>query len=168
MPMAIARSAASVKTLVSSDSVAGMMNAAPAPITARAVTSWPTPPANAAPAERDSEDGEAEQQRAPAPEAVAERAREQQQAGEHERVGVDDPLQLADVGVEVAHERRERDVDDRVVDHDHEQADAQHRRARASGAVPAATEVRHGPWSLRMPRSVREREHDGQRGRQRA
>ena len=39
IPIAIARSRASVKTLVSSDSVAGMMNAAPAPMTARAVTS---------------------------------------------------------------------------------------------------------------------------------
>ena len=39
MPMAIARSRASVKTLVRSESVAGMMNAAPAPMTARAVTS---------------------------------------------------------------------------------------------------------------------------------
>ena len=36
MPIAIARSRVSVKTLISSESVAGMMNAAPAPMTARA------------------------------------------------------------------------------------------------------------------------------------
>ena len=51
MPIAIARSRASVKTLISSESVAGMMNAAPAPMTARATISASTPPAYAAPAE---------------------------------------------------------------------------------------------------------------------
>ena len=51
MPIAVARSRASVKTLISSDSVAGMMNAAPAPITARAAISASTLPAYAAAAE---------------------------------------------------------------------------------------------------------------------
>ena len=51
MPIATARSAASVKTLVRIDNVAGMMNAAPPPMTARAAISWPTPPANAAAAD---------------------------------------------------------------------------------------------------------------------
>ena len=45
IPIAIARSRVSVKTLTSSESVAGMMNAAPAPITARAAISPSTPPA---------------------------------------------------------------------------------------------------------------------------
>ena len=45
MPIAVARSRGSANTLISSDSVAGMMNAAPAPITARAAISAPTPPA---------------------------------------------------------------------------------------------------------------------------
>ena len=58
MPIAIARSRASVKTLISSDSVAGMMNAAPAPMTARARMSSSTPPANAAAAEATPEDRE--------------------------------------------------------------------------------------------------------------
>ena len=43
-PTASARSRASVKTLMSSESVAGMMNAAPAPMTARARISRSTPP----------------------------------------------------------------------------------------------------------------------------
>jgi hypothetical protein len=51
MPMAIARSRESVKTLVRIDSVAGMMSAAPTPMTARAPTSWPTPFENAATAD---------------------------------------------------------------------------------------------------------------------
>ena len=91
----VARSRASVKTLISSDSVAGMMNAAPAPMTARAAISASTPPAKAAAADASAEHREPGEQRAPAPEAVAERAGEQQQPGEHERVGVDHPLQLA-------------------------------------------------------------------------
>ena len=45
MPMAVARSRVSVKTLIRSDSVAGMMKAAPAPMIARAAISPSTPPA---------------------------------------------------------------------------------------------------------------------------
>ena len=45
MPIAVARSRGSVKTLMRSESVAGMMNAAPAPMTARAAISASTPPA---------------------------------------------------------------------------------------------------------------------------
>jgi hypothetical protein len=51
MPIAVARSRSSVNTLTSSESVAGMMNAAPAPITARAAISASTPPAYAAAAD---------------------------------------------------------------------------------------------------------------------
>ena len=51
MPIAVARSRSSVNTLTRSESVAGMMNAAPAPITARAAISASTPPAYAAAAE---------------------------------------------------------------------------------------------------------------------
>jgi hypothetical protein len=65
------------------------------------------------------------EQRAPAAEAIAERAGQQQQRREDQGVGVDHPLQLADVRVQVAHERRQRDVDDGVVDDDDQQAQAQ-------------------------------------------
>ena len=74
----------------------------------------------------DAEDDEAEGERALPPEAVAEAAGGEQQAGEHERVGVDDPLELAGGRAEVAHQGRQRHVEDRVVDDDHEQAEAQH------------------------------------------
>ena len=50
-PMAIVRSRVSVKTLIRSERVAGMMNAAPAPITALATMSPSTPLAYAAHAE---------------------------------------------------------------------------------------------------------------------
>ena len=48
MPIAMARSRGTVKTLVMIESVAGMISAAPSPITARAPTSWLTPPEKAA------------------------------------------------------------------------------------------------------------------------
>jgi hypothetical protein len=51
IPIANARSRASVNTLVRIDRVAGMMNAAAPPMTARAPTSWPTPVVNAATAD---------------------------------------------------------------------------------------------------------------------
>ena len=59
-PMASARSRASVNTLVRIDSVAGMISAAPMPMTARAAMSGVTPPANAAAADAATEDDEAE------------------------------------------------------------------------------------------------------------
>jgi hypothetical protein len=69
------------------------------------------------------EQPEAERGAAPVP--VGQAAGRQQQSSEHECVRVDDPLELAVAGAEIAHERRERDVQDRVVETDHEQAQAQ-------------------------------------------
>jgi hypothetical protein len=88
-----------------------------------------------------AEQRQAREQRALAPVAVAERAGHQQQPREHERVRVDDPLELGDVRTQVAHERRERDVDDRVVDHDRQQARAQHpeREPAVAGAAHEVT-----------------------------
>jgi hypothetical protein len=48
--------------------------------------------------------------------------------GEHEdaegeRVAVEDPFELGDADVQVALDRRQRHVHDRVVEHDHEQAE---------------------------------------------
>ena len=99
MPIAIVRSRVSVKTLIRSESVAGMMNAAPAPMTARAMMSPSTPPAYAAHRRGDSEHRKPREQRAPASEAIPERAGQEQQSREHEGVRVDHPLQLAHVRV---------------------------------------------------------------------
>jgi hypothetical protein len=51
---------------------------------------------------------------------VADRSRRQQQAGEHDRVGVDHPLQAADAAAEVSGDRRQRYVHDRRVEDHHE------------------------------------------------
>ena len=61
-----------------------------------------------------------------APEAVAERAEDEQQTGEDEQVGVDHPLQLRGGGVELVLQRRQGDVEDRVVEPDDHQAQRQH------------------------------------------
>jgi hypothetical protein len=60
-----------------------------------------------------------------APEAVGHAAGGQQQSGEDDHIRVDDPLDLAVAGVEVTDQRRDGDVEDRVVDDDDQQADAQ-------------------------------------------
>ena len=65
-------------------------------------------------------------QRRAAAELVAEAAHREQQPGEHERVGVDHPLQLAVRGRQLADDAGERHVEDRVVEDDHQQAEAQH------------------------------------------
>ena len=64
-----------------------------------------------------------EEQPAPA-EQVARAAAEQQEAAEHERVGVDDPLEVGGAEPEVGLDRRQRDVDHRRVEHDHELGEA--------------------------------------------
>ena len=76
------------------DSVAGMMNAPPMPMNAAGEDQLAG--VSRTPGERaEAEHHQAELQRAAPAEAVAEAAGGEQQAGEHERVGVDHPLQLA-------------------------------------------------------------------------
>jgi hypothetical protein len=80
--------------------------------------------------ERSGDRGDAEErqsagQGAASPVAVTEAPGGQQQAGEHQDVGVDDPLEIAGRGTEVGREGRQRHVEDRVVEHDEEQAQAQ-------------------------------------------
>ena len=73
--------------------------------------------------------GEAEQaadERPLAAEQVAEAAAEQQQRPERQRVGGHDPLPRVIGEAEVALRRRQRDVHDRRVEHDHELGDGDH------------------------------------------
>src|SRR5713101_7685008 len=64
----------------------------------------------------------------PAPEAIGQAPGGEEEARKDEDVGVDDPLELAVGGVEGAGERRQGDVQDRVVDPDDEQAEAEDRK----------------------------------------
>ena len=81
------------------DSVAGMMNAPPMPMNARVRDELLRRVGERRRERAEAEDHQAELQRAAPPEAVTEAAAREQQPGEHERVAVDDPLQLAAVGV---------------------------------------------------------------------
>ena len=73
---------------------------------------------------------------AAASEQVGGPAAEQQEAGEGDRVGVDDPLQV-DLGeAEAVADRRQRDVDDGDVENDHELRQARQQQSRAQMRRP--------------------------------
>ena len=80
-----------------------------------------------------AEQHQADGQRSLASVLVAERAGGEQQAREHDDVRVEDPLDVGAARAEVAHDRGQRDVEDRVVDRDDEQ-----RHAEDGERVPAA------------------------------
>ena len=109
---------------VSSVSVSGISIAPPAPWTARAAVSAPTDGASAAAAEAAENSSSASDEHAPAAEALAERGAGEDQDGEGEDVGVDDPLEAGERGVQGALDRGQRGDDDQVVEHDHEQRGA--------------------------------------------
>ena len=119
-----------------------MMNAPPMPISARMAISSSGEPASAEPSEPRPKTSRPKRQRPLAAEAVAERAGGEQHAGEHEHVDVDDPLQLRGGGVEVALQRRQRDVEDRVVEPDHEQRQAEDGERPPAAGVGASLETR--------------------------
>ena len=102
-----------------------MINAADAPIAARQAMSCHISVDSDAERGGDEEADQPELQRTLASEPVTERAGREQQAREHERVGGDDPLQLRGRRVQVARQRRDRDVEARVPDEDDEQAQAE-------------------------------------------
>ena len=86
---------------------------------------------------RQREQRQAEHEHPPAPEQVGEPAAEQQEPAERECVGVDDPREVGAREVESAPDRRQRDVHDRGVDHDHElrHRQQQQREVLGSGRV---------------------------------
>ena len=93
----------------------------------------------------DGEDDDAGAQRQLAAEAVAEAAGGEQQAGEHEGVAVDDPLDLAVGRPELVDQLGDRHVEDRVVHHDDQQADAQRAEGEPAPGVDRAGRARRGP-----------------------
>src|SRR5579875_2722861 len=88
--------------------------------------------ARAAQQRAEREQRQARLEGAPAADAVRGRPGEQQQAREHQRVRVDRPLQAGDGRAQLTPDRRQRDVHDRAVQADDEQAqaaDAEHEQA---------------------------------------
>ena len=122
MPIAVPRCRGG-NVAVMIDSVAGFISAAPTPCTTRAPIR--TLALDAKPQKNDGrgEDDEADDEDAPPAEHVGELAAAQQQHAERERVAVHDPLELGDRDAEVLADRRQSHVHDRVVEHDHEEAE---------------------------------------------
>ena len=132
-------------------------------MTARAAISPSTPPAYAAPAEASAEHARARRaacagarsdRRARRPAAAARRTRACRRRP---------PTGARSTSAsEVAHERRQRDVDDRVVDDDGEQARAQHaqREPAAAGAAHDVTAARAA--RARAARALVDQDHDAE------
>ena len=116
------------------ESVAGIMNAAPRPWTARPRDEPGLGLREADEGARRGERHDAEEEHLAAAEDVAEAPAGDEQHGEGQRVGVDRPLEAGDRRAEVLLDRRQRDVHDRVVEHDHEQREA-HGAERPPAAV---------------------------------
>ena len=93
------------------------------PCTARAPIRKPAFGAKPHASDDEREDGEADDEDLAPPEEVGELAAGDQQRCEDERVGGDDPFELRDRDVQVLLDRRQRDVHDGVVQHDHEEAE---------------------------------------------
>ena len=74
----------------------------------------------------DREERDADQEEPAVPEEVAEPAAEQEEAAEGEQIGVYHPGQRGLGEVQVLSDRRQRDVHDRRVEHDHQRGEAQH------------------------------------------
>ena len=125
IPSALLRSAPSWKVVVTIESAAGERIAAPSPWTARAAISCPGAGGEPARQRGEREEDEAEEQDAPAAEQVGETAAEKEEATEGEDVGVDDPGQARLAEVERRADRRQRHVDDRRIEDDHELCDAE-------------------------------------------
>ena len=92
MPIAFARSSRG-KMFEMIESVAGMISAAPTPISARTPISWSGRVDGHDAQAREAEDRDSDLEAELAPEPVAEGAEREHEAGEDEQVGVDDPLQ---------------------------------------------------------------------------
>ena len=115
-----------VNRLAMMESVAGMISAAPTPMAARTAITWSAESAIEGAEAGEAEDRHAGLECALAPEAVAEGAEHEQETGEDEQVGVDHPLQLRGGGVELVLQRRQSDIENRVVEPDDHQAQRQH------------------------------------------
>ncbi len=84
------------------------------------------------------EDGDADQEEAAMPVQVAQPSAEQEEAAEREQIGVHDPGERGLREAEIVLDRRQGDVHDRRVEHDHEIAEAEdEEREPALAAVEA-------------------------------
>ena len=119
------RSVPSANVVVTIESAAGETSAAPRPCSARPPISMPDDVAMPLTSEATVKTATPGDEQALPAEQVGRAPAEQQEAAEDERVGVDDPLQARPArSARPVLDRRQRDVHDRRVEHDHELRDA--------------------------------------------
>ena len=152
-PIAFARSAGSVKSLISSASAIAETMAPPTPCTARATISqaseFARPQASEASVKSVTPARKMRRQPKRSPSAPA----EQHEAAERQQVGVRDPGERLRAEAQVVLDRRQRDVHDRHVEHDHQIADAHD----DEGDPAAATGELHPSPTLATPADVPQR-----------
>ena len=149
IPIARARSRSPVNTLVRIDKVEGMRAAAPTPMTARAAMSRSGVSGQAAmadPAPKTTSPAMNTHLRPTRSPSAPER---EQQTGEDDGIGVDDPLQLGRRRMQAADDRRQSDVQDRVVEADEQQG---HTQDSQRGSTPVVGHA--GALDLPPPRRV--------------
>ena len=139
-PIAFVRSAPSANVVVMIDSAAGAMSAAPRPWSPRKTMSNSELGASPFSSDATVKIDDADEEHALAPDEVAGAPAEEQEAAEHQRVRVHDPLQVGVGHVEVRLDRRQRDVHDRRVEDHHElrHADEHEDEPRVDVVVPRA------------------------------
>ena len=122
MPIAVPRwCGGNVAAMI--ESVAGFISAAPDALEDARGDQLVARPREAAPQRRRREDRDADDEDQPAAVRVCDLSADEHQRREGQRVAGDDPLELGEVGPEVPLDRRQRDVHDRVVEHDHEETE---------------------------------------------
>ena len=139
--MAVRRSRASSKMLRISDSVEGMRVAPKKPSSARPAMSISGLGAEGRQRRRRAESDGAGHEQAATADAVAEAAHGDEQAGQHQRVDVDDPQQLVAARTQLAADLGQRERQHGVVDRDEQHGQHQHGQR---GPFASAGTVRHG------------------------
>ena len=124
-----------------SESATAETTAPPMPCTARAPMSTSASSAQPAGERRGREDRDPDQEQPPVAEEVAQPAAEEQESAEREQVGVHDPGQRGLREAEVGTDRRQRDVHDRRVEHDHQIAQAEGDEGEPAGAIGHAAGI---------------------------
>jgi hypothetical protein len=135
------RSRPSLKVVVRIERADGVIVAAPRPWIPRAMMSDSSLQASP----QRSEPNEAAHEDAPPAEDVGEAPAQQEEAAEDERVGADHPLEVLLGEAEVGLDRRERDVHDRDVEHDHE-LDGAEQRERPPSRSAGSNHARFPSW----------------------
>ena len=118
-------------------------SAAPSPCSERKAISEASDQASPSSSELTVNSDQAGHEEPPAAEQVGQPAAEQEHAAEEDRVGGDHPLQALLAEVQVVLDRRQRDVHDRDIEHDHELGGDDHREGEPAApvAVPGSGQL---------------------------